>query len=68
MKLLCTRFGSAPPALRAGTSQRDVPTKWWSVDIVPSSSSFQLDFAERYRNLPFLGVLHPQVYEEQANA
>ncbi|HZR16031.1 MAG TPA: hypoxanthine phosphoribosyltransferase [Verrucomicrobiae bacterium] len=29
---------------------------------------YGLDFAERYRNLPFLGVLHPQVYGEQANA
>jgi hypoxanthine phosphoribosyltransferase len=23
---------------------------------------YGLDFAERYRNLPFVGVLHPQVY------
>jgi hypoxanthine-guanine phosphoribosyltransferase len=21
-----------------------------------------LDFAERYRNLPFVGVLHPKIY------
>lgn len=28
---------------------------------------YGLDFAERYRNLPFVGVLHPHVYE-QANA
>lgn len=27
---------------------------------------YGLDFAERYRNLPFVGVLHPHVYE-QAN-
>ncbi len=25
---------------------------------------YGLDFAERYRNLPFVGVLHPQMYEE----
>jgi len=25
---------------------------------------YGLDFAERYRNLPFVGVLHPQVYRE----
>jgi hypoxanthine phosphoribosyltransferase len=25
---------------------------------------YGLDFAERYRNLPFVGVLHPQVYQE----
>ena len=25
---------------------------------------YGLDFAERYRNLPFVGVLHPHVYEE----
>ena len=25
---------------------------------------YGLDFAERYRNLPFVGVLHPQVYKE----
>jgi hypoxanthine phosphoribosyltransferase len=24
---------------------------------------YGLDFAERYRNLPFLGVLYPQVYQ-----
>lgn len=27
---------------------------------------YGLDFAERYRNLPFVGVLHPHVYEQQA--
>jgi hypoxanthine phosphoribosyltransferase len=27
---------------------------------------YGLDFAERYRNLPFVGVLHPHVYEKQA--
>ena len=25
---------------------------------------YGLDFAERYRNLPFVGVLHPQVYSQ----
>jgi hypoxanthine phosphoribosyltransferase len=25
---------------------------------------YGLDFAERYRNLPFVGVLHPHVYKE----
>ena len=25
---------------------------------------YGLDFAERYRNLPFVGVLHPRVYRE----
>lgn len=25
---------------------------------------YGLDFAERYRNLPFIGVLHPQLYRE----
>ena len=24
---------------------------------------YGLDFAERYRNLPFVGVLHPHVYK-----
>jgi hypoxanthine-guanine phosphoribosyltransferase len=24
---------------------------------------YGLDFAERYRNLPFVGVLHPRIYE-----
>jgi hypoxanthine phosphoribosyltransferase len=24
---------------------------------------YGLDFAERFRNLPFVGVLHPSVYE-----
>lgn len=27
---------------------------------------YGLDFAERYRNLPFVGVLHPQVYQAVA--
>jgi hypoxanthine phosphoribosyltransferase len=27
---------------------------------------YGLDFAERYRNLPFVGVLHPQVYKKGA--
>jgi hypoxanthine phosphoribosyltransferase len=25
---------------------------------------YGLDFAERYRNLPFVGVLHPHVYQQ----
>jgi hypoxanthine phosphoribosyltransferase len=25
---------------------------------------YGLDFAERYRNLPFVGLLHPHVYQE----
>jgi hypoxanthine phosphoribosyltransferase len=25
---------------------------------------YGLDFAERYRNLPFVGVLHPRVYKQ----
>jgi hypoxanthine phosphoribosyltransferase len=29
---------------------------------------YGLDFAERFRNLPFVGVLHPQVYASQAAA
>jgi len=24
---------------------------------------YGLDFAERYRNLPFVGILHPQYYQ-----
>jgi hypoxanthine phosphoribosyltransferase len=28
---------------------------------------YGLDFAERYRNLPFVGVLHPHVYQEKRN-
>ncbi len=27
---------------------------------------YGLDFAERYRNLPFVGVLHPHIYEQHA--
>ena len=27
---------------------------------------YGLDFAERYRNLPFVGVLHPDVYKQAA--
>jgi hypoxanthine phosphoribosyltransferase len=27
---------------------------------------YGLDFAERYRNLPFVGVLHPQIYKQNA--
>ena len=26
---------------------------------------YGLDFAERYRNLPFVGVLHPEIYKRQ---
>jgi hypoxanthine phosphoribosyltransferase len=25
---------------------------------------YGLDFAEKYRNLPFVGVLHPHIYKE----
>src|SRR5262249_21304219 len=28
---------------------------------------YGLDFAERYRNLPFVGVLHPQMYKLASN-
>jgi hypoxanthine phosphoribosyltransferase len=27
---------------------------------------YGLDFAERYRNLPFVGILHPHVYQQTA--
>ena len=26
---------------------------------------YGLDYAERYRNLPFVGVLHPRIYREE---
>lgn len=29
---------------------------------------YGLDFAERYRNLPFVGVLHPHIYQEARQA
>ncbi len=29
---------------------------------------YGLDFAERYRNLPFVGVLHPEIYKEVIEA
>ena len=29
---------------------------------------YGLDFAERYRNLPFVGVLHPRIYKEITDA
>ncbi len=29
---------------------------------------YGLDFAERYRNLPFVGVLHPHIYKEAVEA
>jgi hypoxanthine phosphoribosyltransferase len=29
---------------------------------------YGLDFAERYRNLPFVGVLHPHIYKEDSTA
>src|SRR5215472_7846526 len=29
---------------------------------------YGLDFAERYRNLPFVGVLHPHVYEQRLSS
>jgi hypoxanthine phosphoribosyltransferase len=29
---------------------------------------YGLDFAERYRNLPFVGILHPDVYNQQQPA
>jgi hypoxanthine phosphoribosyltransferase len=29
---------------------------------------YGLDFAERYRNLPFVGVLHPHVYKEASKS
>lgn len=29
---------------------------------------YGLDFAERYRNLPFIGVLHPRIYQEGGQA
>jgi hypoxanthine phosphoribosyltransferase len=28
---------------------------------------YGLDFAERYRNLPFVGVLHPRIYQGERN-
>ena len=28
---------------------------------------YGLDFAERYRNLPFIGVLKPEIYQQAAS-
>jgi hypoxanthine phosphoribosyltransferase len=42
----------------------DVPLKYKGFDI-PSVFvvGYGLDYAERYRNLPFVGTLRPEVYE-----
>jgi len=43
--------------------QRDVPVKYMGFDL-PNVFvvGYGLDYAERYRNLPFIGTLAPHVY------
>ncbi len=53
--------------LRKPEAQKvDVPVRYVGFDI-PSEFvvGYGLDYAERYRELPFLGVLRPQVYAGQ---
>jgi hypoxanthine phosphoribosyltransferase len=47
----------------------DVPVRYIGFEI-PNRFvvGYGLDFAERYRNLPFVGVLHPHVYKQGCQA
>ncbi|MGH7994147.1 MAG: phosphoribosyltransferase, partial [Limisphaerales bacterium] len=49
------------PARRAETVEAD-----YAGFTVPDEFvvGYGLDFAERYRNLPFVGVLHPHIYKQ----
>jgi hypoxanthine phosphoribosyltransferase len=41
----------------------DVPVKYVGVDIANEFVvGYGLDFAERYREMPYIGVLRPSVY------
>ena len=44
----------------------DVPVDWVGFEI-PNKFviGYGLDYGERYRNLPFIGVLKPEVYAQE---
>jgi hypoxanthine phosphoribosyltransferase len=50
---------------KPGVQRVDIPVKYVGFDI-PNEFvvGYGLDYAERYRELPFVGVLKPQVYQK----
>jgi hypoxanthine phosphoribosyltransferase len=44
----------------------NIPIKYKGFDLPPYFVvGYGLDFREKYRNLPFVGLLHPQVFENK---
>ncbi|MBI2914393.1 MAG: hypoxanthine phosphoribosyltransferase [Firmicutes bacterium] len=72
LKYLQNNLSSRQPASLRSCVLLDKPTRR-EVDIQPDYVGFEmpdrfmigygLDYSERYRNLPFIGVLKPQVYQ-----
>jgi hypoxanthine phosphoribosyltransferase len=52
---------------KPGRREIDVPVRYVGFEI-PNKFviGYGLDFAERYRNLPYVGVLHPELMPEEA--
>ena len=49
--------------------EREVPIDYLGFQIPDKFVvGYGLDFAERYRNLPFVGVLHPRIYQSLARS
>jgi hypoxanthine phosphoribosyltransferase len=53
---------------KPGATQMDVPVRYTGFDIADEFViGYGLDYAERYRNLPFIGTLAPHVYGGTGN-
>jgi hypoxanthine phosphoribosyltransferase len=53
---------------KPGAAQMDVPVRYVGFDIADEFViGYGLDYAERYRNLPFIGTLAPHVYSGAGN-
>ncbi|MCL4514817.1 MAG: hypoxanthine phosphoribosyltransferase, partial [Firmicutes bacterium] len=73
LKYLVENLSSRRPASIKVCTLMDKPARR-EVQIVPDYTGFQipdkfvvgfgLDYAERYRNLPFIGVLKPEIYSK----
>ena len=53
---------------KPGAAQMDVPVRYVGFDIADEFViGYGLDYAEKYRNLPFIGTLAPHVYSGAGN-